>query len=70
MKQEIENAVQYASSSNGLEDNYLSDIEQKEIIDNILKGSTDESFLFSVVEAVNKEKELRNGNPEKQMIKK
>jgi len=70
MKKEIENALKYANSSNRLEDNCLSDVELEEIIDNILKGSTDESFLFSVVKAVNREKELIDAEPSKQMMKK
>lgn len=72
MKEEIENAVKYASSSNRLENNHLSDSELEAIIDNIMTGQTEQSFLFSVVEAVKRaEMEIREGNIEivKQMKK-
>lgn len=72
MKEEIENAVKYASSSNRLENNHLSDSELDAIINNIMAGKTDQSFLFSVVEAVKQtatEIEDRNVETIKQMKK-
>lgn len=70
MKQEIESAVKYASSSNRLENNNLSDSELDAIINNIMTGKTDQSFLFSVVEAVKQAKtEMENMETAKQKKK-
>lgn len=55
MKEKVYKAVEYASNSNRLENNNLSDSELKEIVDNIMVGKSDESFLLSVVESVKKE---------------
>ena len=54
VKEEIERAVKYASSSNKLENNQLSDNEANQIIEDILMGKTDKSFLFSVAEMTQK----------------
>ena len=53
MKENIYKAVEYANSSNKLENNNLSENELNQIVENILAGRSDQSFLFSVVEAVN-----------------
>lgn len=55
MKEKVYKAVEYASNSNRLENNNLSDSELKEIVDNIMVGKSDESFLLSIVESVKKE---------------
>lgn len=52
MKEEIYEAVKYANSSNKLETNCLSDNEFETIVQDILVGKTDDSFLHSVVESV------------------
>lgn len=65
MKEKVYKAVEYASNSNRLENNNLSDSELKEIVDNIMVGKSDESFLLSIVESVKKEpvkKEEENQN--------
>ena len=52
MKGNILEAVEYANGSNKLENNNLSNNELEQIVENILAGKSDQSFLFSVVEAV------------------
>ncbi len=54
-RKEIETAVTYASSSNGLENNSLTDQEVAAVIKG-LETKTDESFLYSVVKLVKKYK--------------
>jgi len=54
MEEKIEEAVEYANSSNTLEDNDLSFEELDKIVEDIKNGTTDESFLFSVVRLVEK----------------
>lgn len=56
MEKEVHDAVKYANSSNELENNALSEMELKKILDDISSGKTDESFLSSVVELVRKYK--------------
>ena len=55
----IEEAVEYASSSNGLEQMGLSREELDKIIDDIKNNRTQESFLYEVVMAVRRKEELR-----------
>ena len=52
----IETAVTYASSSNGLENNDLTEQEVATIIKGLEESKSDESFLFSVVKLVKKYK--------------
>ena len=54
MNEKIEEAVEYANSSNVLEDNNLSIEELDKIIEDIKNGTTDESFLYSVVKLLEK----------------
>lgn len=49
MDEKLQEAVEYASGSNGLEDLYLSDGEIQKIISDIKEGRSDESFLYSIV---------------------
>lgn len=52
MEEKIHEAVRYASSSNGLENNKLTNEELNQIIRDIQSGKTDESFLFTVARLV------------------
>ena len=54
----IEEAVEYASSSNGLEQMGLSREELDKIIDDIKNNRTQESFLYEVVMAVRRKAQL------------
>ena len=53
---EIETAVTYASSSNSLENNSLTEQEVATVIKGLEESKSDESFLFSVVKLVKKYK--------------
>ena len=53
-RQEIETAVTYASSSNGLENNSLTEQEVATVIKGLEESKSDESFLYSVVKLVKK----------------
>lgn len=55
----IEEAVEYATGSNGLEQMGLSREEIDKIIDDIKNNRTQESFLYEVVMAVRRKEELR-----------
>lgn len=52
MGEEIKKAVDYANSSNILEDHNLSFSELDKIVKDIKNGTTDESFLYSVVKLI------------------
>lgn len=52
MGEEIKEAVEYANSSNLLEDHNLSLSELNKIVEDIKNGTTDESFLYSVVKLI------------------
>lgn len=52
MEREVIAALEYANSSNELENNALSELELNKIKEDIEAGRTDESFLYSVVKLV------------------
>lgn len=52
LQDKIEKAVEYASSSNGLENNGLTEQEMDMIIGDIQSGKTDEGFIEEVVTLV------------------
>lgn len=54
MEREIEDALRYASSSNKLEENNLTESEVNKITNDIKEGKQDDSFISSVVELVSK----------------
>jgi len=54
MEREIEDALRYASSSNKLEENSLTESEVNKITNDIKEGKQDDSFISSVVELVSK----------------
>lgn len=54
MEKEVNDALEYANSSNELENNALDVSELNKIKKDLESGRTDESFLFSVVRLVNK----------------
>ena len=56
-KEQLEQAIEYADSTNALENNGLEDDELQKIIHDIETGKTDESFLYSVVKLVRKREE-------------
>ncbi len=60
----IEDAVLYASSSNGLENNVLSIQEMEQVIDGIQQGESDENFVHSVVKLVKTYKPGENSSKE------
>lgn len=55
----IEEAVEYATGSNGLEQMGLTREEVDKIIDDIKNNRTHESFLYEVVMAVRRKEALR-----------
>lgn len=58
MEEKVNEAVNYASGSNSLEDNRLTPDELQQLIEDIRSGKNDESFLYSVVKMI-REKEGR-----------
>lgn len=56
----VQEAVDYASGSNELENNILSKDELVKIMEDIQNGKTDASFLYSVVELVKKKEEEKS----------
>ncbi len=58
MEEKVNEAVNYASGSNSLEDNRLTPDELQQLIEDIRSGKNDESFLYSVVRMI-REKEGR-----------
>ena len=60
MKEKVEEAVEYASSSNKLEDNNLSVAELDKIVQDIMNGKSDKSFLYSVAEFVKKHEKYKS----------
>ena len=65
MEREIEEALRYASSSNKLEENSLTELEVSKISNDIKEGKQDNSFISSVVELVSK----LNNNEEDSYVK-
>ncbi len=54
MEEKLNEAVNYASGSNSLEDNRLTPDELQQLIDDIRSGKNDESFLYSIVKMIRK----------------
>ena len=73
MKEKVDKAVEYANSSNELENHNLLTSELDQIVEDIMSGKSDESFLYSVVELVkkhqNQNEEEVNGKIRKWFIK-
>lgn len=61
-KEQLEQALEYADSTNALENNGLEDDELQKIITDIQTGKSDESFLYSVVKLVRKRQEGQNNS--------
>lgn len=64
-QEKIEDAIEYADSSNAIENNGLEESEIQKIMNDIQTGKSDESFLYSVVKLVKKREEGQRSGPEK-----
>lgn len=68
MEEKLNEAINYASGSNSLENNKLSIAETNKIFNDIMNCRTDQSFLGSLLEEI-KRKEEKNGESKKNEVK-
>lgn len=68
MEEKLNEAINYANSSNSLENNKLSNDEIREIFKYIMNCKSDQSFLGSLLEEI-KRKEEKNGESKKIEVK-
>lgn len=68
MEEKLNEAINYANSSNSLENNKLSKDEIRKIIKYIMNCKSDQSFLGSLLEEI-KRKEEKNGESKKNEVK-
>lgn len=59
MDEKVQEAVEYASGSNKLEDLHVSSEELEKIVSDIKEGRSDESFLYSIVRLVQAKEEKK-----------
>lgn len=68
MEEKLNEAINYASGSNSLENNKLSIVETNKIFNDIMNCITDQSFLGSLLEEI-KRKEEKNDESKKNEVK-